>query len=142
MFSFRRAVKVKMETITSRGLWTESSSRRGLAAIHVSRICSSFHRSASHLVVSEDLRIDEPPPPPTPTKLIVYLAFVRDEEGALQPAFEAREAQSEAAAKKQARVLWSSGQNAGAIAWWRSADLLVASSGSRSCCSPKAKCRR
>jgi len=41
----------------------------------------------------------------------------------LQPAFEAREAQSEAAAKQQARILWSSGKYAGVIAWWRSADL-------------------
>lgn len=57
------------------------------------------------------------------TKLIVYLAFVRDEEGDLQPAFEAREAQSEQQAKQQARLLWSSGKYAGAIAWWRSADL-------------------
>jgi len=61
--------------------------------------------------------------PITPTKLIVYLAFVRDEEGELQPAFEAREAQNEAAAKQQARLLWSSGKYAGALAWWRSADL-------------------
>jgi len=59
----------------------------------------------------------------TPTKLIVYVAFVRDEEGELQPAFEAREAQSEAAAKQQARILSSSGKYAGVIAWWRSADL-------------------
>lgn len=59
----------------------------------------------------------------TPTKLIVYLAFVRDEEGDLQPAFEAREAQSEQQAKQQARLLWSSGKYAGAIAWWRPADL-------------------
>lgn len=62
--------------------------------------------------------------PPIPTKLIVYLAFIRDEEGELQPAFEAREAQSEAAAKQQARILWSSGKYAGAVAWWRSADLV------------------
>lgn len=61
---------------------------------------------------------------PTPTKLIVYLAFVRDEEGELRPAFEAREAQSESTAKQQARLLWSSGKYAGAIAWWRSADLV------------------
>lgn len=61
---------------------------------------------------------------PTPTKLIVYLAFVRDEEGELRPAFEAREAQSEDQAKHQARMLWSSGKYAGAIAWWRSADLV------------------
>lgn len=61
---------------------------------------------------------------PTPTKLIVYLAFVRDEEGELQPAFEAREAQSESTAKQQAAMLWGSGKYAGAIAWWRSADLV------------------
>lgn len=61
----------------------------------------------------------------TPTKLIVYLAFVRDEEGELQPAFEAREAQSEGAAKQQARLLWSSGQYAGVLAWVRSADLIL-----------------
>jgi hypothetical protein len=62
--------------------------------------------------------------PATPTKLIVYLAFARDEEGELQPAFEAREAQSEDAAKQQARLLWSSGKYAGVLAWWRSADLV------------------
>lgn len=63
-------------------------------------------------------------PSPTPTKLIVYLAFVRDEEGGLQPAFEPREAQSEGAAKQQARLLWTTGKYAGALAWWRSADLV------------------
>ncbi|ODT71716.1 MAG: hypothetical protein ABS75_07140 [Pelagibacterium sp. SCN 63-23] len=61
---------------------------------------------------------------PTPTKLIVYLAFVRDEEGELQPAFEAREAQSETAARQLARQLWSSGSFVGVLAWWRSADLV------------------
>lgn len=61
---------------------------------------------------------------PTPTKLIVYVAFIQDEEGELQPAFEAREAQSESAAKQQARILWSSGKYAGVLAWWRSADLV------------------
>ena len=59
----------------------------------------------------------------TPTKLIVYLAFVRDEEGDLQPACNARETQSEAAVKQHARILWSSGKYASALAWWRSADL-------------------
>lgn len=59
-----------------------------------------------------------------PTKLIVYLAFIRDEEDELRPAFEAREAQSEAAAKQQARILWSSGKYADVMAWWRSADLV------------------
>ncbi|MFD1251806.1 hypothetical protein DEVEQU_01699 [Devosia equisanguinis] len=59
-----------------------------------------------------------------PTKLIVYVAFVRDEEGELQPAFSAREAQSESTATQQARMLWSSGKYAGVLAWWRSADLV------------------
>jgi hypothetical protein len=68
--------------------------------------------------------------PNTPTKLIVYLAFVRDEEGEVQPAFEPREAQSEAAAKQQARTLWATGKYAGAIAWWRSADLVNGEFGS------------
>jgi hypothetical protein len=62
--------------------------------------------------------------PTAPTKLIVTLAFVRDEEGELRPAFEPREAQSEGAAKQQARLLWSSGNYAGVLAWWRSADLV------------------
>lgn len=48
----------------------------------------------------------------------------------MQPAFEPREAQSEAAAKHQARILWSSGKYAGAIAWWRSADLVNGEFGS------------
>ena len=68
--------------------------------------------------------------PNTPTNLIVYLAFFRDEEGELQPAFEPREAHSEAAAKQQARILWTSGKYAGAIAWWRSADLVNGEFGS------------
>lgn len=62
--------------------------------------------------------------PATPTKLIVCLAFVRDEEGELRPAFEPREAQSEGAAKQQARLLWSSGKYAGVLSWWRAADMV------------------
>lgn len=58
-----------------------------------------------------------------PTKIIVVLAFVHDEEGELRPAFEPREMQSEAAARTQARLLGASGNYAGVIAWWRSADL-------------------
>ena len=61
--------------------------------------------------------------PAAPTKLIVYAAFARDEEGELRPAFEPREAQSEDGAKQQARLLASSGRYEGVIAWWRSADL-------------------
>ncbi|WP_051960467.1 hypothetical protein [Devosia riboflavina] len=61
---------------------------------------------------------------PLPTKLIVYVAFARDEEGELRPAFEAREAQSESGAKQQARLLWASGKYEGVIAWSREADLI------------------
>jgi|GEM_PF-779451 len=61
---------------------------------------------------------------PKPTKLIVLMAFARDEEGELQPAFEPREMQSESAAKTQARLLAASGKYQGVIAWWRSADLV------------------
>lgn len=66
----------------------------------------------------------QPPVVKSATKLIVWAAFVRDEEGELRPAFDAREAQSEAQAKQQARILWSSGKYAGVIAWWRPADLV------------------
>lgn len=62
--------------------------------------------------------------PEKPTRLIVVLAFVRDDEGELQPAFEPREVQSEDKAKQDARVLASSGAYAGVIAWSRSADLV------------------
>jgi len=58
-----------------------------------------------------------------PTKLIVAMAFIRDEEGELRPAFEAREMQSEERAGREARLWAGSGQYAGAIAWSRSADL-------------------
>lgn len=60
----------------------------------------------------------------TPTKLIVMLAFARDEEGELRPAFEPRECQSEEQAKTQARICASSGKYEGVVAWWRSADLV------------------
>lgn len=59
-----------------------------------------------------------------PTKLIVVLAFARDEEGNLGPAFEPREVQSEDKAKQDARILASTGSYAGVIAWSRSADLV------------------
>lgn len=62
--------------------------------------------------------------PAAPTKLIVVLAFVRDEEGELRPAFEPREMQNEGQAKQQARLLAATGQYEGVIAWWRSADLV------------------
>lgn len=58
-----------------------------------------------------------------PTKLIVAMAFVRDEEGELRLAFEPREMQSEERAGREARLWAGSGQYVGAIAWSRSADL-------------------
>ena len=62
--------------------------------------------------------------PAKPTKLIVLLAFVRDEEGELQPAFEPREIQSEEKAKMDARRMAALGTYEGVIAWSRSADLV------------------
>lgn len=58
-----------------------------------------------------------------PTKLIVAMAFVRDEEGELQPAFDPREMQSEERAAREARLWAGIGQYAGTLAWSRSADL-------------------
>ena len=58
-----------------------------------------------------------------PTKLIVAMAFVRDEEGELRPAFEPREMQSEERAAREARLWAGSGPYAGTLAWSRTADL-------------------
>ncbi|CAN7663041.1 hypothetical protein LJR016_005239 [Devosia sp. LjRoot16] len=58
-----------------------------------------------------------------PTKLIVAMAFVRDEEGELRPAFEPREMQSEERAVREARLWAGAGQYAGTLAWSRTADL-------------------
>lgn len=66
----------------------------------------------------------EQAPVTKPTKLVVLLAFVRDEEGELQPAFEAREVQSEDKAKMDARRMAALGTYAGVITWSRSADLV------------------
>lgn len=63
-------------------------------------------------------------PEPKPSKLIVVLAFVRDEEGELQSAFEPREVQSEDRAKQEGRKLAASGDYAGVLSWWRTADLV------------------
>ena len=63
-------------------------------------------------------------PPAKPSKLIVLLAFVRDEEGELRPAFEPRELQSEDKAKIDGRRLAASETYAGVIAWSRTADLV------------------
>lgn len=58
-----------------------------------------------------------------PIKLIVAMAFVRDEEGELRPAFEPREMPNEERAAREARLWAGSGQYAGTLAWSRSADL-------------------
>ena len=62
--------------------------------------------------------------PAKPTKLIVLLAFVRDEEGELRPAFEAHEVPSEDKAKMDARRMAALGTYEGVIAWSRTADLV------------------
>ncbi|KRA53112.1 hypothetical protein [Devosia sp. Root635] len=56
--------------------------------------------------------------------LVVLLAFVRDEEGELQPAFEAREAPSADKARMDGRRMAAQGTYAGVIAWSRTADLV------------------
>ena len=53
-------------------------------------------------------------------KLIVFLAFNRDDEGELQPAFEPREMPTEFAATTAARV--AADKYAGVVAWSRTAD--------------------
>jgi hypothetical protein len=59
-----------------------------------------------------------------PVKLIVLAAFVRDEEGELRPAFDAREVPSEDKAKLDARRMAALGTYAGVISWSRTADLV------------------
>ncbi|MCP8883025.1 hypothetical protein NIM87_05900 [Devosia sp. XJ19-1] len=59
-----------------------------------------------------------------PTNLIVLLAFVRDEQGDLQNAFEPREMPSEDKAKMDAKRMAALGTYAGVIAWSRTADLV------------------
>ncbi|KQX38058.1 hypothetical protein ASD04_10530 [Devosia sp. Root436] len=56
--------------------------------------------------------------------LVVLLAFVRDEEGELQPAFEAREVPSADKARMDGRRMAAQGSYAGVIAWSRTADLV------------------
>lgn len=63
-------------------------------------------------------------PEPKLKTLVVLLAFVRDEEGELQPAFEARELPSEDKARMDGRRMAAQGTYAGVIAWSRSADLV------------------
>lgn len=64
------------------------------------------------------------PTPAKPTKLIVLMAFIRDEEGELQPALEPREMQSEDKAKMDARRMAALGTYTGVITWSRTADLV------------------
>ena len=59
------------------------------------------------------------PPITTPTKLIVVMAFDRDDEGNLQPAFEAREMPDEERAVRTAKDMAQ--RHAGVIAWSRPA---------------------
>lgn len=56
--------------------------------------------------------------------LVVLMAFVRDEEGELQPAFKPREVPSEDKAKMDTRRMTALGTYAGVITWSRSADLV------------------
>ena len=58
------------------------------------------------------------------TTLVVLLAFVRDDEGELQPAFEARELPSADRAKMDGRRMAAQDTYAGVIAWSRTADLI------------------
>jgi hypothetical protein len=57
------------------------------------------------------------------TKLIVLMAFDKDEDGALRPAFEAREMPDEARAIRTAREM--AHRHVGVIAWSRDADLAL-----------------
>jgi hypothetical protein len=58
-------------------------------------------------------------------RFIVVMAFFRDEDGELQPAFEPREMQSEVSARSQAQILAGSRNYAGVIAWSRTADPTI-----------------
>jgi hypothetical protein len=60
------------------------------------------------------------PQPKLPDKLIVLMAFDRDEEGNLQPVFEPREMPDERRAIATARLL--SHQHVGVITWKRDAN--------------------
>ena len=60
------------------------------------------------------------PQPKLPSQLIVLVAFDRDDEGVLQPAFEPREMPDERRAISTARLL--SHQHAGVITWRREAN--------------------
>ena len=59
----------------------------------------------------------------TPSKLIVMAAFDEDDEGNLVPAFDPREFQDAARAKREAQMI--ADKHAGVIAWQRSADPTI-----------------
>lgn len=59
------------------------------------------------------------PPVHKSTTLVVFMAFERDEEGELRPAFEAQQMPSEHAAVNRAKLMAHS--YAGVIAWKRTA---------------------
>jgi len=61
--------------------------------------------------------------PPTPTRLVVLLAFDRGEDGELLPAFEPREMRDEGTAIRTAKDL--AHRHVGVITWSRSADLVL-----------------
>jgi len=61
--------------------------------------------------------------PPTPTRLVVLLAFDRGEDGELLPAFEPRETRDEGTAIRTAKDL--AHRHVGVITWSRSADLVL-----------------
>ena len=62
-------------------------------------------------------------PANTKGKLVVLWAFDRDEDGALQPAFEPREMPDEERAIARARELAQ--RHVGVIAWSRNVDMVV-----------------
>ena len=61
--------------------------------------------------------------PPTPTRLVVLLAFDRGEDGELLPAFEPREMRDEGTAIRTAKD--PAHRHVGVITWSRSADLVL-----------------
>ena len=61
--------------------------------------------------------------PPTPTRLVVLLAFDCGEDGELLPAFEPREMRDEGTAIRTAKDLAQ--RHVGVITWSRSADLVL-----------------
>ena len=75
----------------------------------------------------------------TPTRLIVLMAFDRDDEGNLHPAFEAREMPDEARAKRTAHGLKNA--HAGVIAWSRQANPALGEFGAPEVLAVYGECR-